>query len=625
MYSYLKSFFLTKTGDDGVMNSDSNINNKTSLSTSPIKQKSLSNNKKKEYSTAADGEPVTENTSLLGGIAGNELGQRTNTDANANENGTNDNNVNIENGDPVHPLPCSPPSAYDLYFNNSNPTVQRYYRFNATPITPIVALHKKPGASSSNNSHSNAAVVTSGVTGLLRRSAVVPSHGTDVSGDWILVSVGGRSGWARKKSPRQHFSGFTLAEKFSATEGWMGNHAFACGGKIMLGSDAPSLVFTNLLIVMGYVLHFCIVLPRLQQMEESGRNLVPGSVWLMTIFSSSSANHDGNHGWHWHVQPLFWSSVVLGSLSLIMLWVSALMDPGIIPPVSSPAKAPVPDGVPLGGPLGYRYCSTCNIFRPPRSKHCNSCNVCVSKFDHHCPWVGNCIGERNHRFFFVFLVCVSGMTILTTICALEVLLDAFQTTSHVVTNDDGTTINISNMQRLWKAILSEKLTFLFGSFTLLCAWSLTSLLCFHGMIISVAQTTNERVRGVYRFGQVENKADKGCCLNWYTAACTPCSVSRLPIDMSSQVITDYATRPEMVWNGDQEEGGDTVSRSSDTAVKISEGTHLNGEEFSIAESKNTSSSKKDSTSSPIRASTNDEKTIITDKDEGLENGVDEPV
>mmetsp|Transcript_11066 Transcript_11066/g.11861 ORF Transcript_11066/g.11861 Transcript_11066/m.11861 type:complete len:626 (+) Transcript_11066:113-1990(+) len=625
MYSYLKSFFSTKTGDDSVMNSDSNINNKTSLSTSPIKQKSLSNNKKKQYSTAADGEPVTENTSLLGGSAGNELGQRTNTDANANENGTNDNNVNIENGDPVHPLPCSPPSAYDLYFNNSNPTVQRYYRFNATPITPIVALHKKPGASSSNNSHSNAAVVTSGVTGLLRRSAVVPSHGTDVSGDWILVSVGGRSGWARKKSPRQHFSGFTLAEKFSATEGWMGNHAFACGGKIMLGSDAPSLVFTNLLIVMGYVLHFCIVLPRLQQMEESGRNLVPGSVWLMTIFSSSSANHDGNHGWHWHVQPLFWSSVVLGSLSLIMLWVSALMDPGIIPPVSSPAKAPVPDGVPLGGPLGYRYCSTCNIFRPPRSKHCNSCNVCVSKFDHHCPWVGNCIGERNHRFFFVFLVCVSGMTILTTICALEVLLDAFQTTSHVVTNDDGTTINISNMQRLWKAILSEKLTFLFGSFTLLCAWSLTSLLCFHGMIISVAQTTNERVRGVYRFGQVENKADKGCCLNWYTAACTPCSVSRLPIDMSSQVITDYATRPEMVWNGDQEEGGDTVSRSSDTAVKISEGTHLNGEEFSIAESKNTSSSKKDSTSSPIRASTNDEKTIITDKDEGLENGVDEPV
>ena len=203
----------------------------------------------------------------------------------------------------------------------------------------------------------------------MRRSAVVPSHGTDVSGDWILVSVGGRSGWARKKSPRQHFSGFSLAERFAATEGWMGNHAFACRGKLMLGSDAPSLVFTNLLIVMGYAFHFCVVLPKLRHMEDIGHNVVPGSG---LIFSEAI---------HWHVKPIFLWSAILSIATIITLWISAAMDPGIIPPVSSPAKAPVPEGVPLGGPLGYRYCSTCNIFRPPRSKHCNSCNVCVSKFD----------------------------------------------------------------------------------------------------------------------------------------------------------------------------------------------------------------------------------------------------
>jgi hypothetical protein len=275
-----------------------------------------------------------------------------------------------EHDDPVHPLPDRSPSVYDFYFNErTNPSVQRYYRFNATPITPIVALHKKPGGGHNNNNNNGSTnAVSGGVTGLLRRSAVVPSHGTDPTGDWILVSVGGRSGWARKKQPTQHFSGFTLAETFTATEGWMGNHVFWCRGRCMLGSDAPSLVFTNLLILAGYAWHFVIVLPTLRHMEEAGR---------LNIGFGRSTSPGGTP----IATAIFWWSVVLGALSVITLWISALMDPGIIPPVSSPVKAPLPENVPLGGPLGYRYCSTCNIFRPPRSKHCNSCNVCVSKFD----------------------------------------------------------------------------------------------------------------------------------------------------------------------------------------------------------------------------------------------------
>ncbi|KAG7340255.1 DHHC palmitoyltransferase [Nitzschia inconspicua] len=477
--------------------------------------------------------------------------------------------------DPVHPLPLRSPTVYELYFDKvRNPTVQRYYRFEATPITPIVALHKTPGnttTTTTNNNNNNAnnnntMNNTGGVTGLLRRSAVVPSHGTDPSGDWILVSVGGRSGWARKKQPHQHFSGFTLATTFRASEAWMGNHAFCCcHGKCMLGSDAPSLVVTNVMIAIGYIWHFFVVLPKLHQLELDGQlDLLPlpllslsnpsntTTTMSTTALSSSTTITD----------MLFWWSVGLGLLTVITLWISALMDPGIIPPVSSPIKAPVPTDVPLGGPLGYRYCSTCNIFRPPRSKHCNSCNVCVSKFDHHCPWVGNCIGERNHRFFFLFLIGIVSVTILTTVCAMLVVAETFHhdddSNSNSNNNNNNTKTELSMWHRLGDAMLSEKCTVLFGAFTLFCAWSLTGLLCYHAMIISVAQTTNERVRGVYRYGQVHNHADKGCCTNWYLAACKPIPVSRLPRDMSAMVVCDYTNNnndgddEEQVWTGHEQ-------------------------------------------------------------------------
>ncbi len=47
----------------------------------------------------------------------------------------------------------------------------------------------------------------------------------------------------------------------------------------------------------------------------------------------------------------------------------------------------------------FKYCKTCEIFRPPKASHCKYCDNCIEVFDHHCPYLWNCIGKRNYKFF----------------------------------------------------------------------------------------------------------------------------------------------------------------------------------------------------------------------------------
>mmetsp|Transcript_21282 Transcript_21282/g.34197 ORF Transcript_21282/g.34197 Transcript_21282/m.34197 type:complete len:191 (-) Transcript_21282:4-576(-) len=151
-----------------------------------------------------------------------------------------------------------------------------------------------------------------------------------------------------------------------AYHSWQGNNTICCNGRIIGGPQKNNYFWTLLLIVVPSVLFTAVVCPHYIE--------------------------------HYHAYYVVIVHLLLCTLSIVSLTMTAFSDPGIIPrgilPPSSASSyhgpAHLRQRLCISGQLiDIKWCNTCKVFRPPRSFHCYICNNCIERFDHHCPWIGN--------------------------------------------------------------------------------------------------------------------------------------------------------------------------------------------------------------------------------------------
>lgn len=221
--------------------------------------------------------------------------------------------------------------------------------------------------------------------------------------------------------------------------------------------------------------------------------------------------------------------LLLTVVSLTSFVGTVLSDPGVIPRMEDPRelfdevtrshrKGSLPKNTQMvvgGQLLPAKFCTTCNIYRPPRCSHCAYCDNCVEKFDHHCPWVGNCIGRRNYRLFFCFVVSSASLTLY--VCSFSVAhlwLRVIDKTS------DGSTpgsVLLDVLAEEWASAVAV-------AFTIAVCWFTCGLCGYHSYLIGSNQTTYEQIRGD---GWRANPFNVGLAQNVMQALCIPVRYSFL--------------------------------------------------------------------------------------------------
>jgi len=274
--------------------------------------------------------------------------------------------------------------------------------------------------------------------------------------------------------------------------GWGSKNKFACRGVFIHGPDRYYYWGAISLLIFAGVCYFIFVVPMLIQEDIFPRwyNVanVPlfGVIWLFTI---------------------------------CMHLTVAYMDPGILPrkekikyqetgdayldAINSPPTTK--QIIVKNKSITCKLCSTCNIYRPPRTVHCSTCDNCVMRFDHHCPYVGNCVGLRNYKFFLYFLVGV----LTTSLFALTHCIAFVATRVRSRGWSDGFAAAKHNFIVAW----------LLGLLSVIAICLILILIVWTIYLVSMGRTTYEKIK--LEKVLTPNPFDHGIFGNWIKMLCAP--------------------------------------------------------------------------------------------------------
>ncbi|MED6237822.1 Palmitoyltransferase ZDHHC12-B [Ataeniobius toweri] len=194
-------------------------------------------------------------------------------------------------------------------------------------------------------------------------------------------------------------------------------------------------------------------------------------------------------------------------LSVLLYFTVSLMDPGFV--LTDTVKGGQGSNEEMESMIAQsstprlRRCGYCLLQQPMRAKHCQMCKRCVRRFDHHCPWIENCVGERNHRWFFAYLL----VQLLVLLWALHIALSGIS---------PGAT---------WELWLRAN-GFLLGALTMVGVFSWVTLLLLgcHLYLVSINCTTWEfmsrhRISYLKNCEDEENPFDRGVFCNLWDFFC----------------------------------------------------------------------------------------------------------